>query len=97
MFNLTFFSGFSIVLGLLCSCSIIYAAKSINSHLSSVDDQRLQQVFADGLKSNDIQSIYYGALNYKAITPAEKQEACKRIVQIHKDSKLNVRNSNVCQ
>lgn len=65
------------------------AAKTIDSHLSGADLQRLQQVFGEGLKSNDIQSVYYGAINYATFTPKEKEETCKRIAKLHKDSKLN--------
>lgn len=65
------------------------AAKTINSHLSGADLQRLQQVFGEGLKSNDIQSVYYGAINFGKTTPKEKEEACKLVAKLHKDSKLN--------
>lgn len=65
------------------------AAKTIDSHLSGADIQRLQQVFGEGLKSNDIQSVYYGAINLAMPPPKEKDETCKRVAKLHKDSKLN--------
>lgn len=74
----------------LLATTAAYAAKSINSHLTNVDLERLQHVFADGLNSNDIQSIYFGALNLKQTTKDENLKTCNRITQLHKDSKLNV-------
>lgn len=65
------------------------ARKPINNHLSSADLQRLQSVFRDGLKSNDIQSIYFGAKNYKEATRKEQDSACEKITKLYKESKLN--------
>lgn len=72
--------------------AITIASTSINSHLSSADLERLQNVFNDGLASNDLQSIYYSVLNTKLddISASNKQNICKKIVDLHKDSKLNV-------
>lgn len=67
----------------------VNAAKTIDSHLSGADLQRLQQVFGEGFKSNDIQSVYYGAINFATPTYKEKEETCRRIAKLHKDSKLN--------
>lgn len=67
----------------------IQAARTIDSHLTDADLQRLQQVFADALKSSDIQSVYYGAAGSKMASPADKKEACAHITKLYKDSKLN--------
>lgn len=65
------------------------AGLAINSHLTDADLQRLQTVFRDGLTSADLQTVYYSALNYKAITTAQQTAACTHITRLHRDSKLN--------
>lgn len=66
------------------------ALRAIDNHLTSEDNVRLQQVFVDGIKSNDLQSIYFGALNLNDLSATEKNEACQRLVNLHTESKLNV-------
>lgn len=66
------------------------ALKAIDNHLSSEDNARLQQVFADGIKSNDLQAIYFSALNLKDLSAHEKTNACQRLITLHTESKLNV-------
>lgn len=65
------------------------STKTIDSHLSSADLERLNGVFSDALLSNDIQAIYYGALRGKELHK-QHSELCPRVTQLHKDSKLNV-------
>lgn len=48
----------------------------------------MQQIFTDGLKSNDLQSIYYSAINSKNIPAATKTEVCKKLSGLFTDSKL---------
>ena len=44
----------------------------------------------DGLKSTDLQSIYYSVINLKSIKNDEKTNICSRISNFAKDSKINV-------
>lgn len=72
------------------SCfALTESTKTINTHLSSADLQRLNGVFTDALSSSDIQSIYYGTLH---ITDLSKKysELCPTVTKLHQDSKLNV-------
>lgn len=69
--------------------SLSNARKTINNHLSNADLQRLQSVFRDGLSSNDIQSVYYGAINYKGASRKEQDLGCDKITKLYKESKLN--------
>lgn len=83
---------FLFVAGLvLCS----EAARTINSHLSGTDLERLDKVFADGISSNDLQSVYYSALNLKTLSEADKASTCSRLLSLHAESKLNVSSSYV--
>ena len=66
------------------------ALRAIENSLDSEDNARLQQVFVDGIKSNDLQGIYFSALNLKDLSAAEKNAACERLVNLHTESKLNV-------
>lgn len=77
---------------LVLTCIVyVKAAKTIDTHLSATDLERLNKVFSDGLKSNDLQSIYYGAVNSKEIAAADvKQSICNRLPTLYTESKLNV-------
>lgn len=66
------------------------ALRAIDNHLTSEDNARLRQVFVDGIKSNDLQAIYYSALNHKDLSAQEKSNVCDRLVNLHSESKLNV-------
>jgi oligosaccharyltransferase complex subunit delta (ribophorin II) len=65
------------------------AARTLDSHLGVIDLNRLQKVFSDGVKSNDIQTIYYSAINLDKLTKDEKDGICKRLVEVYAESKLN--------
>lgn len=68
---------------------VTLAAKTLDSHLGVTDLSRLQKVFSDGIKSNDIQTIYYSAINLDKLTKDEKDGICKRLAEVHVESKLN--------
>jgi len=81
----------SFVLALLaCATTLINATRTVDSFLSNQDHQRLQQIFRDGLKSNDLQSIFYSIVNSKSIPAEEKTSLCKKIAAVYAESKLNV-------
>lgn len=66
------------------------AIRTINDHISDADQQRLNNVFSDGIRSNDLQSIYYSSLNANDLTTDEKSTICNRLITLHTESKLNV-------
>lgn len=66
------------------------ALRAIDNYLTSEDNARLQQVFVDGIKSTDLQAIYFSALNLKDLTAQQTEAACQRLVNLHTESKLNV-------
>lgn len=70
------------------------AARTINGHLSGSDVDRLNKVFADGIKSNDLQSVYYSAINLLQIKAEDSTSVCQRLQKLHSESKLNVSNLN---
>lgn len=88
-----FFSFPAILILFLGLTSQIFATRTVNNFLSKSDQDRLQSVFQDGIKSNDLQSIYYSALNLKSsLQSQEKTEVCGRLAASYADSKLNVSN-----
>lgn len=66
------------------------ALRAIEIHLTNEDNVRLHQVFVDGVKSNDLQAIFFSALNLKDLSAQEKNEVCERLVNLYTESKLNV-------
>lgn len=85
---LLFFAGFLLFLSIFVLGDAI---RAIDNHLSADDITRLNQVFVDGIKSNDLQSIYFSSLNLKDISAQEKTNVCNRLATLHAESKLNVR------
>lgn len=71
------------------------ALKTINSHLDGDDQLRLNAVFQDGLKSSDLQSIYYSSLNLKDLSKEQKAGSCSRINTLYAESKLNVSSNEI--
>lgn len=79
----------TLVILLLVLVTYISATQTVDNFLSKSDHQRLQQIFSDGLKSNDLQTIYYSVINSNKITPDSKSALCKKLSGLHKESKLN--------
>lgn len=65
------------------------ASQTVDRHICSNDLDRFQTIFQDGLKSRDIQSNYYGAVNIAKVSPTESGAICVRLLDLYKDSKLN--------
>lgn len=75
------------------SCLVLTeSTKTIDSHLSNADLERLDKVFNEGLQSNDIQSIYYGT-QHLADLKKKHAELCPKVAQLYKESKMNVSGS----
>ncbi|XP_053962532.1 dolichyl-diphosphooligosaccharide--protein glycosyltransferase subunit 2 [Anastrepha ludens] len=69
--------------------SITFGARTVPGHLGQNDLHRLERVFADGLTSNDLQSIYYSTLNIQMNDAKESTKLCSKIRTLHQESKLN--------
>ncbi|XP_067633029.1 dolichyl-diphosphooligosaccharide--protein glycosyltransferase subunit 2 isoform X2 [Eurosta solidaginis] len=67
----------------------ILGARTVPGHLEQSDLNRMQRVFADGITSNDLQSIYYSTLNIQVTDATESAELCSKIQKIHGESKLS--------
>lgn len=81
------------LVGVLLVAAVILhseAARTINGHLSGGDLDRLNRVFQDGIKSNDLQTIFYSALYGKNLDVTDVNGACQRLEKLHSESKLNV-------
>uniref|UniRef100_A0A1A9WP29 Dolichyl-diphosphooligosaccharide--protein glycosyltransferase subunit 2 n=1 Tax=Glossina brevipalpis TaxID=37001 RepID=A0A1A9WP29_9MUSC len=81
---------FLLSLALLLNATGVNCAtnNAVDSHLSSKDLQRLQKVFADGIVSNDLQSIFYSSLNIEPTSDLERNKVCQRLFKLHTASKL---------
>lgn len=64
-------------------------APSVSSHISGADLERFEGIFAEGLRSRDIQANYYSALLSTKTTPAEAKAVCGRLNDVWNESKLN--------
>ncbi|XP_005176537.1 dolichyl-diphosphooligosaccharide--protein glycosyltransferase subunit 2 isoform X1 [Musca domestica] len=73
----------------LCVIPTSWAARTVDSHLSSSDLQRFQNVFSAAFSSNDLQSIYYATLNIEPTKSEEKKELCQKLNKFYQESKLN--------
>lgn len=87
-FFLYFFTGFLLFLSIFVCTN---ALRAIDNSLNSDDNARLKQVFTEGLKSDDLPSVFFSALNlFKELPAQEKNAVCSRLAKLHSDSKLNV-------
>ncbi|XP_058831391.1 dolichyl-diphosphooligosaccharide--protein glycosyltransferase subunit 2 [Topomyia yanbarensis] len=74
---------------LLASCliSAVWTTKTVSKYITQLEQDRYQSIFTEGLRSNDLQSVYYSSAN---VAGADKtQDACKRLNTIYGESKLN--------
>ncbi|GAB0098272.1 Dolichyl-diphosphooligosaccharide--protein glycosyltransferase subunit 2 [Sergentomyia squamirostris] len=81
------FHGYFLLLVLL---TVYSSADRTTDNFLSPTDERLLRVFIDGLRSNDLQTIYYSTLHYGVkLSAAEKTALCTRVKNLHGESKLN--------
>lgn len=64
-------------------------ARTVQDYLGQKDINRLQRVFSEGLKLNDLQAIYYSSLNLKDLDIKESADLCSKLQKLYEDSKLN--------
>lgn len=70
-----------------CLVGSAYSARTVSKYLSQADLDRYQKIFVEGLKSSDLQSVYFASANVAA---AQKtQDACKHLSLVYAESKLN--------
>ncbi|XP_050073129.1 dolichyl-diphosphooligosaccharide--protein glycosyltransferase subunit 2 [Anopheles maculipalpis] len=62
--------------------------RTVSNHLTTQDKERFAKVFDEGLKSNDLQSLYYASVNV-ALPAGDAVSTCKRLLSLHRESKLN--------
>ncbi|KAG5677239.1 hypothetical protein PVAND_007013 [Polypedilum vanderplanki] len=74
---------------LLVFVTCVYATRTVDNFLSKSDLQRLNQIFADGLQSSDLQTLYYSVINSKNVPADIKSNLCKKLSALHSESKLN--------
>lgn len=63
----------------------------MESHLSAVDLERFQSIFSEAIFSDDLQTLYYAAINLKDVPARAKEHACNNLLSFYESSKLNVR------
>lgn len=72
-----------------CLVSVALSARAVSKYITGHDQDRYQTIFAEGLKSNDLQSVYFASAS-KGVTAGDKTpEACKRLAAVYGESKLN--------
>lgn len=82
------FAGFLLFLSIFVYTN---ALRAIDNSLSSDDNTRLKQVSVEGLKSDDLTSVFFSAVNlFKELSAQEKSAVCNRLAKLHTESKLNV-------
>lgn len=67
-----------------------FGGNSVDTYLFPSDISRLAKVFEDGIQSNDLQTLFYSALNQKSLSQDEQNAACGKILDAYNESKLNV-------
>ncbi|EDW85905.1 uncharacterized protein Dwil_GK23310 [Drosophila willistoni] len=78
------------ILFVLGTCAApTWSSRTVDSHLGPKDLTRLQKVFVDGFASSDLQAIFFSSLNIESTDPTQKDALCKKIVDLHAESKLN--------
>lgn len=78
-----------LVLGLALTTTFAASPTSVTSHISAADLARFEVIFADGLRSRDIQAIYYSALRSTSISKGEAKVVCLQLIETYNESKLN--------
>uniref|UniRef100_A0A1Q3FDP3 Dolichyl-diphosphooligosaccharide--protein glycosyltransferase subunit 2 n=1 Tax=Culex tarsalis TaxID=7177 RepID=A0A1Q3FDP3_CULTA len=71
-----------------CLASVALSARTVSKYITAQDQDRYGKIFAEGLKSTDLQAVYFSTAN--GVTAGDKTpEACKRLVAVYGESKLN--------
>lgn len=71
-----------------CLASVALSARTVSKYITAQDQDRYGKIFAEGLKSTDLQAVYFSTAN--GVSAGDKTaEACKRLVAVYGESKLN--------
>lgn len=77
--------GFAIVLLGCCLVSSVWTARTVSRFVTPADQDRYQKIFADGLRSQDLQAVYFSSVNVVDKAP----DACSRLDMVYLESKFN--------
>ncbi|XP_058460831.1 dolichyl-diphosphooligosaccharide--protein glycosyltransferase subunit 2 [Malaya genurostris] len=70
-----------------CLISTAWTAKTVSKYITQLEQDRYRSIFNEGLKSNDLQAVYYASANVAATE--KTQETCKGLTKVYEESKLN--------
>ncbi|XP_065086141.1 dolichyl-diphosphooligosaccharide--protein glycosyltransferase subunit 2 [Ochlerotatus camptorhynchus] len=76
--------GFAILLG-SCLVSSVWTTRTVSKYITPADQDRYQKIFTDGLKSSDLQAVYFSSVNVADKSP----DACSRLDAVYLESKFN--------
>lgn len=72
-----------------CLASGALSARTVSKYITKQDQDRYGKIFADGLKSSDLQAVYFSSGSAGVTAGDRTPEACKRLVAVYGESKLN--------
>lgn len=67
-----------------CLISAVWTTRTVSKFITPLEQDRYQKIFAEGLRSNDLQAVYFSSANV-----ASTQEYCPRLSTVYAESKLN--------
>lgn len=67
-----------------CLISAVWTTRTVSKFITPLEQDRYQKIFAEGLRSNDLQAVYFSSANV-----ASTQEYCARLSTVYAESKLN--------
>ncbi|EDS35152.1 ribophorin ii [Culex quinquefasciatus] len=72
-----------------CLASVALSARTVSKYITAQDQDRYGKIFAEGLKSTDLQAVYFSTASGGLSAADKTVEACKRLVTVYGESKLN--------
>lgn len=72
-----------------CLVSVTLSARTVSKFITKQDQDRYGKIFAEGLKSSDLQAVYFSSASAGVTAGDKTPEACKRLVEVYGESKLN--------
>ncbi|XP_065089624.1 uncharacterized protein LOC135710857 [Ochlerotatus camptorhynchus] len=75
---------FVILLG-SCLVSSFWTTRTVSKYITPADQDRYQKIFTDGLKSSDLQAVYFSSVNVADKSP----DACSRLDAVYLESNFN--------
>lgn len=85
------FCEISFFLFVFSSFLLAEAHLAVNDSLNGDDRLRIQELFQNGIKSSNLEAIYYSAVNIKdLLNEDDKLKVCSRLQNLHSESKFDV-------